>query len=92
MATRREREIIREWRDFTGFSFMPPNDGETFYDALQKNRQWLHNFAGEAETIGNDIENPHLWLEKQLDSCKAETEEWPDKKKQPFGNPEQFSP
>jgi len=60
MATKREREIMKEWDDFTGFAFMPTNDGETFYDALQKNRRWLHNFAGEAETIGDDIEDPNL--------------------------------
>lgn len=54
--TKREREVMREWEAHTGWEFMPPHEGESFYDALQRNRRWLEQRLSESLAIGNDIQ------------------------------------
>ena len=56
--TKREQAVAKEWYDFTGWEFMPQHEGESFYDALMRNRKWLEDRTTEALTIGNDISTP----------------------------------
>lgn len=56
--TKRQREVMKAWEDHTGFGFMEPNAGESFYDALMRNRNWFQDHTTEACSIGNDIAPP----------------------------------
>lgn len=56
----RQREIKIEWLNFTGFEFMGPERGQSFYHALQKNRQWLQDHVTDALRIGDDVLPPGL--------------------------------
>lgn len=57
MATskKRQAEIKKEWYDHTGWEFMEPHRGETFYRALIRNRNWLESHTAEACCIGDDV-------------------------------------
>lgn len=54
--TKRQREIMREWHDHTGWEFMGPHPDETFYEALERNRRWLECRLSESLAIGSDIQ------------------------------------
>lgn len=54
--TAREKAITKEWYDFTGWEFLGPDEGETFLDALRRNRRWLENHTTESLRIGEDYE------------------------------------
>lgn len=58
--TKREREVMKEWERHTGFEFMEVQDGESFYDALNRNKQWLEDHTAEALYIGDDIFPPDM--------------------------------
>lgn len=56
--TPRQQEIVTEWFNHTGFEFMPPDKGEPFYDALQRNKSWLEDHTNDALRIGNHYPPP----------------------------------
>lgn len=56
--TKRQREVKDEWFAHTGFEFLGPDPGESFYRALQRNRKWLEDHTNDALRIGSDIFQP----------------------------------
>lgn len=53
--SKRQREVVKEWDSHTGFEFMEPQNGESFYDALERNKEWLQDHCNDALRIGKDI-------------------------------------
>ena len=56
--TKRQREIATEWFAHTGFEFMEPEVGESFYAALNRNKKWLEDHMTDALRISDDILPP----------------------------------
>jgi len=50
--SKKQKAIVKEWYDFTGWEFMGPNQDETFKDALRRNKQWLETHTNDALRIG----------------------------------------
>jgi len=55
--TEREAEVVKEWYGHTGWEFMGLNEGESFCEALKRNKRWLEAHTSTSLRIGDDIEN-----------------------------------
>ena len=66
--TKRQKAVMKEWYDFTGWEFMAPYGDETFCDALRRNQRWLEDHTNEAlRHIGADLLDEEFHAEAEAE-------------------------
>lgn len=50
--TKKQKIIVEEWGQISGFEFMEPYDGEPFREALQRNLDWFEHKANDVSRVG----------------------------------------